>query len=257
MDVRYLSEAEIEHRAAYLLADFNVRRCLRLNAPIPVEALLESHLKLSLDFDDLHARLGVPKSRNEPEMLGALWADSREVFIDQSLDPVEHPEMEARYRFTVAHEIGHWQLHREYLTQSSTGLFGNTSQGPTVICRASQAKERIEWQADHFAASLLMPRNLLHHFWREEFSRTTPLVFANFQNSDWAKPPMGWTGSLRLDPPLRDCFDARAVSYFFYRASARIAPIFNVSIQAAQTRLQNVGLLYVDMPRQRSIGLPR
>jgi hypothetical protein len=255
MDVRYLSEAEIENEAAYLLAEFNMRRGLRLAAPTPVEDLLEHHLKLSLDFDDLHARLGVPRSNNETEVFGALWADSREVFIDQSLDPIEHPEMEPRYRFTLGHEIGHWRLHKEYLEQSSTNsdLFGNTSPAPTVICRASQAKERVEWQADYFASCLLMPRVLLHHYWREQFSRTTPLVFSMFQDSDWAKPPMGWTGSLPLDSRLRDRLDARAVSYFFYRASAHIAPIFNVSVQAAQIRLQDVGLLYVETPRQQSI----
>jgi IrrE N-terminal-like domain len=245
MDVKYLSENEIERQAAYLLAEFNVPRGLRLVAPIPVEDLLERHLKLRLDFDDLHSRLGVPRSGEGPEVLGALWAESREVFIDQSLDPVDNPEMEGRYRFTLGHEIGHWQLHREYLIPASKGpdLFGHTSQAPTVICRASQAKERVERQADCFASCLLMPRSLLHHWWREEFSRSTPLIFRTFQSSDWAKPPIGWTGSINIPAHLRDRVDPRTVSYFFYRASERIAPIFNVSIQATQIRLQNVGLL--------------
>jgi hypothetical protein len=161
MDVKYLSENEIERQAAYLLAEFNIPRGLRLVAPIPVEDLLERHLKLRLDFDDLHSRLGVPRSGEEPEVLGALWAESREIFIDQSLDPVDNPEMEGRYRFTLGHEIGHWQLHREYLAPASKGpdLFGHSSQAPTVICRASQAKERVEWQADCFASCLLMPRS--------------------------------------------------------------------------------------------------
>jgi hypothetical protein len=251
VDVKYRSKSEIEMQAAYLLSEFNVVRSLRLVAPIPIEDLLERHLKLRLDFDDLHSRLGVPRLGNEPEILGALWAESREVFIDQSLDPVENPTLEGRYRFTLAHEIGHWQLHRQYLQQSSQDGLG---QKPTVICRTSQAKEWVEWQADHFASCLLMPRTLLHHWWREEFSRSTPLIFTNFQNSDWAKPPMGWTGSLILPTHLRDRVDPRAASYFFYRASVRIAPIFNVSIQAAQNRLQDVGLLDLEQPRQQLIA---
>ena len=180
---------------------------------------------------------------------------SREIFIDKSLDPIEHPTMEPRYRFTLGHEIGHWQLHREYLQQpfSQAGLFGNSSPAPMVICRGSQAKERVEWQADYFASCLLMPRNLLHFWWREEFSRTTPLSFDVFENSDWAKPPMIWTGSHQLGPHFGKRFDPRAVSYFFYRASAHIAPIFNVSIQAAQIRLENVGLLQVEWQRQHSM----
>jgi hypothetical protein len=257
MDVPYLSENEIENQAVQLLAEFSVARGLRLVAPIPVEDLLERHLKLTLDFDDLHEKLGVPMSDNEPEVLGALWVDSREVFIDQSLDPVDSPEKEGRYRFTLGHEIGHWRLHREYLARdpNTTDLFGQVSRGPTVICRASQAKERVEWQADHFASSLLMPRSLLHHWWREEFSRSTPLVFNVFQNSDWARPPMSWLGAMSLPAHLRDQFDPRAVSYFFYRASACMAPIFNVSIQAMQIRLQNIGLLHIEEPRQHAAGV--
>src|SRR5688500_5216775 len=98
MEVRYLSKDNIENQAARLLAEYNVAHGLRLVAPIPVEELLERHLKLTLDFDDLHTRLGVPRSGDEPEVLGALWADSREVFIDQSLDPFENPMIEGRYR---------------------------------------------------------------------------------------------------------------------------------------------------------------
>ncbi len=32
--------------------------------------------------------------------------------IDESLDPKKNPAKEGRYRFTLAHEGGHWRLHR-------------------------------------------------------------------------------------------------------------------------------------------------
>jgi hypothetical protein len=256
VDVPYLSEHEIEKQAARLLAEFNIARGLRLTAQIPVEELLEHHLKLTLDFDDLHGKLGVPMSGAEPEVLGALWIESREVFIDQSLDPIESPEKEGRYRFTLGHEIGHWRLHREHLLRDAQtpDMFEGVNRGPKVICRASQARQRVEWQADKFASSLLMPRQLLYHFWREEFSRGTPLSFESFQESNWAKFPVGWTGTVSLRAHLRDRFDPRAVAYFFYRASSFMAPIFNVSNQAMQIRLQDVGLLQIEEPSQRKIG---
>jgi hypothetical protein len=47
----------------------------KLKPPVPVEKVLEKHLKLTLDFDDLHERLGIPRSGEEPDVLGALWAD--------------------------------------------------------------------------------------------------------------------------------------------------------------------------------------
>ena len=115
--VPFLSENDIERAAASLLVDFgDLRNGGSIKPPVPVEKVLEKHLKLTLDFDDLHERLGIPRSGEEPDVLGALWAESGEVFIDESLDPDEYPEREGRYRFTLAHEIGHWCLHKDYLT---------------------------------------------------------------------------------------------------------------------------------------------
>ena len=114
--VPFLSENEIRRSAALLLAEFGCLRDWTNAPPVPIEEVLEKHLKLKLDFDDLHGKLGIPRNGEEPEVLGALWAESAEVFIDESLDPDEHPEREGRYRFTLAHEIGHWCLHKDYLT---------------------------------------------------------------------------------------------------------------------------------------------
>src|SRR5262245_58910044 len=126
--VPFLSAKEIESAATTLLVEFGgLGNGGRLKPPVPVEQILEKHLKLTLDFDDLHEKLGVPRDGEEPDVLGALWAESGQVFIDESLDPDEHPEQEGRYRFTLAHEIGHWCLHKDYLTspaQQGGDVFG-------------------------------------------------------------------------------------------------------------------------------------
>jgi hypothetical protein len=255
--VPFLSEKEIETSAALLLVDFGgLRNGGSIKPPVPIEEVLEKHLRLTLDFDDLHGKLRIPRDGEEPEVLGALWAASGEVFIDESLDPDEHPEREGRYRFTLAHEVGHWCLHKNYLTspsQQEADLFGH-GRPPTVICRASQAKERIERQADLFAASLLMPEGWVRIIWRELFSRSNPLVFSAWQDSDWARPHMGWRGAGLLAAPVADTFDPRAVEHFFYRASVHMAPRFNVSVQAMRVRLEQLGLLLVDEPNQQSLA---
>jgi IrrE N-terminal-like domain len=257
--VPYLSEYEIECAASLLLREVGLgskRYCTNI---VPVESILERHLKLSLDFDDLHTKLGVPISDDGPEILGAIWIESREVFIDQSLDPDANPAMEGRFRFTVGHEIGHWCLHRDYIQDSPAekDLFGAVSQRrPTVVCRAFASKEPIEWQADTFASCLLMPAPLVHHWWREVFSRSGPLIYDLFKSdSDWAQPPSGWRESTTvpaLDPAK---FDPVSVSYFFYRASRELAPRFGVSIQAMQIRLQKLGLLLLERPHQASTAI--
>ncbi|HUU25094.1 MAG TPA: ImmA/IrrE family metallo-endopeptidase [Methyloceanibacter sp.] len=257
--VPFLSKKEIETSAALLLVDFGgLRNGGSIKPPVPIEEVLEKHLRLTLDFDDLHGKLRIPRDGEEPEVLGALWAESGEVFIDESLDPDEHPEREGRYRFTLAHEVGHWCLHKDYLTspaQQEADLFGH-GHAPTVICRASQAKEPIERQADLFAASLLMPEGWVRIIWRELFSRSNPMVFSAFRDSDsdWAKPPIGWRGLGPLAAPVADAFDGRALEYFFYRASAPMAEAFDVSVQAMRFRLEQLGLLLIDNPRQQSLA---
>ena len=113
INVKFLSEKQIERNAQALLEAYFQKLRKPIQVPVPAEDILELHLGLSLDFDDLQAVLNIP------DVLGALWADKREVFIDQSLEPTEHPEMEGRYHFSVGHEIGHWRLHRQYLTNAA------------------------------------------------------------------------------------------------------------------------------------------
>lgn len=62
----------------------------------------------------------------------------------------EHPVV--RRRFTIAHEIGHFVLHRELI---GDGIVENT------LLRAEGLSNRVEAQANRFAADLLMPWTLL------------------------------------------------------------------------------------------------
>src|SRR5438067_13169075 len=173
LQVPYIAEEIIERDAKALLGEYAEAKGVEIRAPIPIEDVVEKHLKLHVEFDDLHRRLEVPRKGLglEPDNLGAIWIEPGEIVIDESLDPEEHPSREARYRFTLAHEGGgHWRLHRR-LVQANRGqesLFGNPRQ-PTIICRSSESKERVELQANLYASYLLMPGTLVRKAWRESF----------------------------------------------------------------------------------------
>jgi hypothetical protein len=124
-----------------------------------------------------------------------------------------------------------------------------------VICRANQAKERIERQADRFAGCLLMPEGWVRMIWRDQFSRSTPLIFSAWQDPYWVRPPVGRNAMANIPGHLAGTFDAAAVAYFFFKTSRIMAPWFNVSIEAMQVRLEQLGLLLVDDPHQRSLAL--
>ena len=100
--VPYLREEQIERDAAALLTEYAQVRNVVIAPPIPIEDIVEKHLKLGIEFDDMHRLLRVPRSGLglDPDILGAIWFDDRRIVIDESLDPEENPSKEGRYRFT-------------------------------------------------------------------------------------------------------------------------------------------------------------
>ena len=249
--VPYLSVETIERDAQTLLAEYAYARGVLLNPPIPIEDIIEKHLKLRLDFDDLHEVLGVPQVGPEPDIFGAIWVEKREICIDQSLDPEERPSSEGRYRFTLAHEGGgHWRLHRRYVMADATqiSLFGGSSK-PSVVCRSSQAKERIEWQADFYASCLLMPKAMLVAVWRERFGNANPRILR--RKNRIALPGNAGdelTAAIRSYEQQRD---DEALQEFVRPFAER----FKVSAAAMRIRLERLGLLHREVPRQRSLAV--
>jgi hypothetical protein len=70
--------------------------------------------------------------------------------------------------FTIAHEIGHWVLHinqdeADGITQQQELNLEFSKENHPFLCRSLNGvtSSNIEWQADYFAGSLLMPRHLL------------------------------------------------------------------------------------------------
>jgi Zn-dependent peptidase ImmA (M78 family) len=147
--VPFLRSSEIDHAVADLLRRYGAWRNAPAKPPIDVDEIVEGYLGLVLEIADLKSLLGMP------DVLGATWFETRKVCVDQSLEGKE-----GRFAFTVAHEIGHWQLHRPLLEMErvTLSLFPAAADAaPTVVCRARESKAPAEWQADQFAARLLMP----------------------------------------------------------------------------------------------------
>jgi hypothetical protein len=249
--VRYLSENEIEQDSELLLAEYEETAGARITLPVPVADITTYHLALQLGFADLHQTLGVPMLGDQPDILGAIWVDKATVLIDRSLDPKENPSMLWRYRFSVAHEIGHWRLHRSYVAKgpNQTSLFDAPSE-PTVICRSSQTKEPIEWQADFFSSCLVMPRRRVHDEWKGCLGRTRPLLLSDLR-------PNGQV-------MVRACTliyeqgkdEAAAVDDAMFENVAKpIARRFGVSPPAMRIRLERLGLLLRQGPRQTSLAV--
>ena len=253
--VPYLSGETIERDAAALLAEFAQARGVIIAPPIPIEDIVEKHLKLGIEFDDTHRRFGVPReSGQEPDILGAMFFEAKRIVIDESLDPEENPAKEGRYRFTLGHEGGHWRLHRHLFAKDSaqSALFGEDPV-PSVVCRSSQAKEPVEWQADFYASCLLMPHKLIFETWRERFGTTAPFIFEiNKSNPIFAPRRSNWFHISRAFESERYTHKKPDYQIAFNMIAREFAQVFCVSTEAMRIRLEKLGLLLREVPPQRS-----
>jgi Zn-dependent peptidase ImmA (M78 family) len=246
--VPYLSEEAIERDATALLNEYVQARGVVIKPPIPIEDIVEKHLKLGVEFDDMHRLFGVPRDPDgEADILGAMYFDDGRIVIDESLDPEENPSKEGRYRFTLVHEGGgHWRLHRYLFAKdpAQSVLFG----GPAtpVVCRSSQAKERVEWQADFYASCLLMPRKLVFAVWDEIFPDRKQRVL---QPRNLISRP--FVEVRRVEWQIGDFDCSEADDNAFDRIARSLAERFLVSPIAMRIRLEKLGLLLREVPRQR------
>jgi Zn-dependent peptidase ImmA (M78 family) len=238
--VPYLADEMIEGDAALLLAEYAHARGIVIAPPIPIEDIVEKHLKLGIEFDDTHKLFGVPRSGLEPDILAAIFFDDRRIVIDESLDPEENPVKEGRYRFTLAHEGGgHWRLHRHLFAKNPAhiALFGEPAVA-SFICRSSNAKKREEWQADFYASCLLMPRKLIFSAWDEIFPDRKQRVLQ--PRTPFSHPFVEITRISRES-------DDEALD----RIARPVAERFLVSPIAMRIRLEKLGLLRRVVPGQR------
>lgn len=217
--VPFLPRAYIESEAEGLLAAYSQRVGRITRPPIPADEILNVFLGVRLDFDDLPNLLGIGT-----DVFGATWIERGQVIIDENLDPTNHPEMIGRYNFTVGHETGHWQLHRPYLLKNAEqqALF-EQEQNPTVVCRTSEAKDPIEWQADFFSSCLLMPKEMLEAAWHVRFGSPISLAV------------------LRERQPY--VLGSDSDDLVIERSLKPLARAFAVSPSAMRIRAENIGLV--------------
>jgi hypothetical protein len=115
--------------------------------PVPVEKIAEDLLGLRVEQE-----WGM-------EYSGMLLPAERKIVLNAAEAPQDAAPLR-RFRFTIAHEVGHWVCH----------VVGAARPEP-VFCRANDLSEdadrTIEREANVFAAELLMPELAMRAAWEE------------------------------------------------------------------------------------------
>lgn len=123
--------------------------------PVPIEDIADSYVGLLVrDVGDLGSAPGAPRVGADQSLSGLLLPGLGEIWVNAS----EGRQWPGRRRFTIAHELGHWQMHRH----ADEGVFCRTA---TVEPDDNPAERSelppAESEANAFAAAVLMPAELI------------------------------------------------------------------------------------------------
>ncbi len=162
-----LKKEQIGNIAQNFVQDFCPAALERPQA-LDVEEFVEFYLHLDLDyrfFVGENAVLGMTVFCDYEDIRGGTIVINKELANDG--------RQRHRYRFTVAHECGHWVFHRRYYDYNpdQVELFATECDGPCYTeCRSVNQREDSfnmpkwsderwrEWHADKFASAFLMPK---------------------------------------------------------------------------------------------------
>ncbi len=169
IDIPYSSRDEIEAKAEELLKNIDPA-VLVVAQKTSIENVVEYIMKKY--HINVVRSLDLGRIPNGEVILGRIDIKNKEIQISKILDSDEY-----RYRFTLAHEIGHCILHYEYFEKS----YIETAGGELVYSntKINNGRGRMEWQANSFAAALLLPGKT---FFRELTNIVRELNLRNKKN---------------------------------------------------------------------------
>ena len=172
----YLKNSTIEKESKKLLGDFSNKTGHKLSAPIPVFDIIE-YLGYDVDF----RKDGIYEDKN---LLGGTLIDQKTIEINENLS-----DHEGRMNFTAAHEVGHIILHVPFYNEKH----GKDVSEHKIISRKDGGfegtkKEPEEWQADKFAAFLLMPSELIKKAFFNNYKRPVNIRKRRFLEIFFPKP---------------------------------------------------------------------
>jgi IrrE N-terminal-like domain len=122
--------------------------------PVPIEDIADTYSGLLVrDVEDLRTAPGAPELGYGQALSGLLLPTVGEIWVNAE----EARQWPARRRFTIAHELGHWRLHRD----AERGVFCRSGSIDPEAPKTPAPLPPAEDEANVFAAAVLMPAQLV------------------------------------------------------------------------------------------------
>lgn len=232
-EISWMSDQAFEDEASLLLAEYGNIHGYVSEPPIPIDDIVEEHFKIAVEYRDLR------KEFPEWDVHGAIYVNSKKIAVDQRLVPEANPSMLGRYRFTLAHELAHWRLHRHlYMHRANEPtLLQNGNIRPDHIFRSNSSDPK-EVQANRLAACILMPREMIKRMWHQVHDSMDPIFLDDLR----PKQQQILAAEVRFRGNFKDGKDA--IDNMLLEHIARpLADRFEVSPDAMRIRLETISLL--------------
>ena len=198
--VRFLRPEELRAHAD----DFLKRNHPSRTLPIPIEHIVE---RLGLNI------IPVPGLQQAYRIVGCMSADMTGIYVDQWVAE----SRESRFYFTLAHEMGHIELHAAIFESLRSGVNSFEAWLRAVRETPDDVSFRMEWQAHTFAGLVLVPFEAL----QQQYHEALPDV-----------------QTMMSDPALREVPKEQIRDFAWEALIDRLAHLFGVSNDVIQKRLK-------------------
>ena len=144
LDVPFYSYSDIQERCDTILNQYHPSFSL----PIPIDKIIELKLKINV--------FPFPNLYRTHRLNGGLSCDRSTIYVDE----YQYDTYYEKFRYTIAHELGHFFLHSEMLEQLQ---FGDIEE--FVQWRKNSDPDDIGWfekHGDWFAENILVPTKQLY-----------------------------------------------------------------------------------------------
>lgn len=197
LDVQWLND-EIIEKAAW---DFLIRRGAESALPVDVELIVEE-----LGFDIVP----IPNLQRSIEVEGFCTSDFTRIYVDEGV-MINTP---VRYRFTLAHELGHFVLHKDIYESIKVTSVADWKKMQMALNETSY--QRVEFQGYYFAGFLLVSEKHLD----QQFNKYLPKV-----------------NSLATQAKAHGIPKINYLEHAVDRMASLLAPVFNVSSDVMVRRI--------------------
>jgi Zn-dependent peptidase ImmA (M78 family) len=149
---------EINKRAEDFLREHKRNEIL----PVDIEAIAEFDLGLNI--------FPFPNLQQTFDIEGFISGDLNVIYVDEFI----YYQRPTRYRFTLAHEIGHYVFHSDLIVSFHPQSVADWK--AFVLDIDEETYGWLEWQAYSFAAAVLVPRISLKQNFRKELKLLQPKI---------------------------------------------------------------------------------